>query len=93
VPQAGERSGEVRGQGRLADAALAARHRDHARGRADGDSRRALGDAAAQPLGERAFSSGVMTSKPSPMDSTPSTGASALCTCSSKLARSGQPGR
>src|SRR4029079_1188154 len=53
VPQADEGSGEVRGERGLADAALAAGHRDHARGRADGDSRRALRDASAQPLGER----------------------------------------
>ena len=44
---------EIHREGRLADAALAARDREHTRRRVDGDALRALGDAAAQPLRQR----------------------------------------
>ena len=39
-----------------------------------------------------AFSSGLMTSNSSETVSTPGSGESSRCTCSSKLCRSGQPG-
>ena len=75
VAEPRERRGQIRRQRRLADASLAARHRDHARGCVDRDPGRALGDAAAQAWSVRAgFSSGDMTSKPRATDSTPSTG-------------------
>ena len=47
-----ERRGEVRGQRRLADAALAARDREHARGGVERDALRPLGHPAAQLRGQ-----------------------------------------
>ena len=52
-PARGERDGEVRGDRRLADAALAARHGDDARERAGAEGHLARGAAAAEALGER----------------------------------------
>ena len=64
----GERGGEVDGERRLADAALARRDRDHARRGVDRDPLRPLGRRAAQPAGERRRSSGVITSNASEVE-------------------------
>ena len=82
---------EVRGEGRLADAALAARDGDHARVAVEADH---LSRSVAPP---RSFvvsacrSSGVMTPKASATPRTPGTPASACSTCCSNESRSGQP--
>ena len=91
VAEGRERGGQVRRQGRLADAALSARDREDARALVERDPFvRSLTPPRSFSVSAD-FSSGLMTSKSSWTDWTPSSGATQRCTCSSKLARSGQP--
>ena len=82
LPEPVERCCEVDRERRLADAALAARDRDHARSRIERD--RLLGTAAAELGRQRGFSSGVITPKESSTRSTPGTPPTCSATCSWK---------
>ena len=92
VAELRERDREVRGQRRLADAALAARDREHAAVGAAGGSRRPArarrrGASASAPGAPRASSRRRRARRPV----TPGTSASACSTCCSNESRSGQP--
>ena len=84
-----ERVGEVGRERRLSDSTLARSDREDTCGRRQRD--RLLGPAAAETETNAAFSSGLITSKPSRTEVTPSIGETARDTCSSNECRSGQP--